>query len=210
MVGVSVRWACVCLVALLLAGCLDGTTKDNVGKPSATDEPVSETTGAIEVLVVTSEVAPVPGAQVVLNDLDQSKLADEAGRVLFSGLEPRAYTIVAAKAGYRALQPQGKVVSVLPGEIAQAKLVLEPVPVVTSESSYHKSLPFRGFISCSAEWIRVATLVNRTQCGKGVNVGGQTVGADPNENASHRWTIENVQIQTIILEAEWLPTIATL
>ena len=192
----------------VLAGCLGGSDASQTQPtPAPSDDPVTESTGAIEATVVTAEFAPVVGAQVVLQDLDQTQISDDRGSSLFPRLQPGAYTLLAAKAGYRAVQPQGLVVDVEAGKLSSAKLVLEPVPVVTAETSYHKSLLFKGFISCSAEWVRVATLVNRSQCGKGVNAAGQTVGADPNENATHLWNIENVQIQTIIMEAEWLPSI---
>jgi hypothetical protein len=192
---------------LLLSGCAG--TPTNLPSPSSTQGqgPADETTGSLQVFVVDAEVAPVFGAQVILSGTDYVATTDEFGGVLFTGLEPIPYTAVAAKAGFRAQQPQGRVAQVMAGEVAEVRLVLEPVVAVTAGTSYHTSYIFKGFVSCSIEWIRVSVLVNRSQCGKGVNVGSSNVGADTNENATHPWYVDNVQIQTLMLEAEWQPSI---
>lgn len=196
-------------VGIIASGCLGGTAPA-VGNDASASSPFalpSDTTGAIDVLVLDPELAPIAGAQVVIDDTELSALTDAAGSARFADIEPGPYTVVAAKAGHRAQQPQGRVVEVVSGEVSEVRLTMEPVVAVTAATSYETTLLFRGFISCSAEWIRVAVLANRTQCGKGVDAAGTNVGGDPNENATHPWMVENSLIQSIVLEAEWQPSL---
>lgn len=191
------------LLAIVLAGCLGGASGPAETSSTGLANDVTDETGALKVRVMDSEQRPVADARVALPALERAADTDAEGVVTFGDLAPEKYTVVVAKPGFQAAQPQGTVIAVEAGVVTELRLRLDPVPIVSDETSYHRTLIFRGFISCSAEWMRVATLINRTQCGKGVNVGTTTVGKDPSENASHAWAIENNQIQTVLAEATW-------
>lgn len=198
-------------MAVVLSGCLGGGGENAPEAASgdvATDESLG--VGGIGVLVITPEFEPIRGAQVLLADLDVSVTTGADGRANFTALAPGDYTVVAGKPGYTPSQERGKVVAVVADAQAEVTLELVPIPVVTAEQAYHETLIFNGFISCSVETIRVAVLANRSQCGKGVAVGGMNYGADPNENASHPWEVENRQIESIVIEAQWEPTVDAL
>lgn len=192
------------LIMFLAAGCADGIEAEDAG-PLPTAPPVrpegaapipepTQDTGAMVVLVVSSEYEPVPTAQVVLAHTEFMQFTDAEGRAVFNNLTPAKYTALAAKPGFTAREDKGKLVEVAAGEITETMLTLEERPKVTKEQSYHSSVPLDGFISCSLV-VNVLNY-NRTLCRGG-----------PNDNPSHPWEVENPHVQTLIMEATWDPTI---
>lgn len=202
---------------LVLAGCLGGgdsgdtvsydpaATKDGSATAPSSADPVEapEGTGSVAVLVVTSEFEPVSGAQVLLADTERAAYTDTEGRAAFSGIEPDSYTVLAAKPGYRAIEDEGKLVEVVEGETVEVSLHLDPVEVVSEDNSYQKSVNMQGFIACSFD----SNLIGYTSyCSRGLAVNGQEIWRDPRDNSTHPWEIDNIQVQSIVVETRWEPS----
>ena len=209
------------IVAILLGGCVGGeptgsspkaaTDGPPIGAAEEAPEPVpTEDTGALAVTVLTSEVQPVGAASVTLTGTSQRAHTDLYGRATFNGLQPGSYTILAAKPGYRTVQDRGRIVDIRAQEITSVKLTLEPVALVTADTSYHRSHPFKGFIACGTEVRPPAIAAQSFPCGRGVSYSGQTVGRDPNDNSTHPFALDNVQVQAWLLESRWTPSQAAL
>ena len=203
------------VVAAVVAGCVGSdvpiTANDAVsGAPHPTAAPEAAPKvdlGSIRVTVVTAEIEAIPDAEVVVSDTPFAAFTDAAGLAVFNDVDPGTYTVLAAKPGYQPVQDKGRIVEVVAGEVADVRLTLDPVVVISANNSYSKTLQFRGFISCSFH----ITLVGYTShCGRGLNVGGQEIGRDPNDNSTHLWQIDGPQVQGVILEAQWTPSNAAL
>ena len=191
--------------ALLVAGCVGGKPPEPDASPQAATS--GSGMGTIEVTVTTTELAPVEGVEVVLFETMFANYTDANGYAVFTDLEPRNYTVVAAKPGFRPVQERGRAVDVLADEVATVKLTLDRVELVTPGTSYYKTIPFNGFMTCS---LYGAVIGYTSYCGRGVTTtSGQQVG-DPNDRTIHPWDVENVQIQTMLFEVKWTPSQATL
>jgi hypothetical protein len=210
-------WALLVVVAI--AGCVeDEAATVSFGSSTPSAPPVTATsaapvaqptveTGSISVLVTDREMVPIGTVEVALVGLDATTFTDAEGRATFNDLQPSSYTVVAAKPGYSPVEKHGRVVDVAAGEITETRLTLEPIAVVDAASSYSATLHFRGFIACSFD----GEIIGYTSyCGRGLNVAGQSIARDPNDNSTHPWSIDNNQIQAFIVEAEWQPSISAL
>ncbi|MBI2078441.1 MAG: carboxypeptidase regulatory-like domain-containing protein [Euryarchaeota archaeon] len=211
----AMRGAGWMVVAALLAGCLeggatdatDGSTSQTIDASQAPKAAPKEGLGSIRVSVVTTEVEPVADAEVVLAKTEHAAYTDAAGAAVFNDLEPGTYTVVAAKPGYQAVQDKGRLAEVVAGEVADVRLTLDPISLIDANNTYEKTLHFKGFIACSFHM----TLVGYTSyCGRGLQVQGQDLGRDPNDNSTHPWTIEGPHVQGVVLEAQWTPSNAAL
>lgn len=207
-------WFVPFTVALaLLGGCMGPEAGPQGAIASGTGAGAAETTaaapapsadlGSIDVTAVTDELEPVPGAQIVIIDADLTAFTDAAGKATFNDLEPGEYTLAASKPAYSTSQEKGIIARVAANEVVEIRFVLDPIAVVTAESSFHRVIPIKGFVACS---VYVAPVGNLDQCGKGLFVNGQTYGADPNENTLHTYPVEAPQIQQIFSEVVWKPT----
>lgn len=132
---------------LLLAGCVGGQSDtppdfDSVAPPAADPGRFSETTGAIEGVVVDDAINPIPNAQVGILSLSLVVVTDAAGAFSFSNLEPGAYQVQASALGY---QSAGQSVDVEEGSVANARFILTPIP--TAEP-FPETQTFAGLIEC--------------------------------------------------------------
>jgi hypothetical protein len=203
------------VLTLLLGGCLAATDPsaspgavggetapaDRSAPPASHDE-----LGAIEVTVVTSELQPVPRAQILLEGTERTLFSGDDGLAVFSGLEPGPYTVIAAKPGHKSTYERGRAVEVIAAETSKVQFTLDPVEVVREGFAYHSTFSFRGFISCS---YAIGGQSASSVCGRGVVVGGSTIG-DPNDNSTHDFPVDNHQVRQFILESEWQPSIGAL
>lgn len=200
----------------LLAGCVDsgGGAPNSSATPTPGGPPLTATakassaiageeTGAISVLVVTTELQPVPTAQVLLADTEFSAFTDAAGAVTFNDVAPGTYTALAAKPGYNPREDKGRVVDVVAGEVAEVKLTLDPVPVTQAESAYYATTPLSGFIGCGIEGAP-GTVGWATYCGRGLQTPVGTI-KDPNDKTLFEVLIDNIQIRSVVLEGHWVP-----
>jgi len=113
-------------------------------------------------------------------------------------------TVIGANA---LVQERGRAIDVLSDDPAEVRLTLDPVQVATAENSYHKTIPFTGFMSCS---FYGAVIGYTSYCGRGVTTtGGQSFG-DPNDKTIHPWDVENNRIATVLWEVKWTPSQETL
>ncbi len=120
-------WMMVALMASIgLAGCIDGSepTNADVG-PSGPEAQFGEDTGAIQGLVQTNELLPIPGAKVATQDESLSATTDEGGAFAISNVEPGQYQIFAAALGFEQVVQR---VDVVAGSATQLNFVLDPVP----------------------------------------------------------------------------------
>ncbi|HLE47314.1 MAG TPA: carboxypeptidase-like regulatory domain-containing protein [Candidatus Thermoplasmatota archaeon] len=200
------------IVVVLVAGCTDSRGSDGNESVAtrASQAPAAAPNsgfGSIRVTVVTTEIEPVADAEVAVADTDRAAYTDAAGVAVFNDLEPAQYTVIAAKAGYQTVQEKGRLVDVLAGEVAEARLTLNPILLVSANNSYYRTVDFNGFIACSFEG---KTIGYTSYCGRGLQVQGQDVGRDPNDNSTHPWQIDGPQVQGVVLEARWTPSFAAL
>ena len=211
------------LSVVALAGCLtenqptatsfSAATSSDAVPPSADVPAPTEDLGALIVVVTTTELIPVEGAFVELRATDRSGRTSPAGDITFNDLDPGRYTVLAAKPGFRAREEEGRVADVVAGTTGELQLVLDPIAIVTPETSYIDVIPLRGYLACSIDaFTGLSTTFGgySNYCGRGVAVGGQVVGANPNDNSSHTWTIQNMQVEGWWFEAVWQPSASAL
>jgi hypothetical protein len=203
--------------ALALAGCVDGGPELSSvsSSPAASSAPpirasttapaaaATEESGSLSIQVLTTELAPVAAAQVTLADTTLAEFTDEAGQVTFNELTPGTYTALVAKPGYRAQQDKGRLAEVQAGEITEIKLTLDPIPVVDATTSYYTTIPLDGFIGCAFEGAP-GTIGYTTYCGRGLQTPAGHI-KDPNDKTLFTVLIDNVQIQSVVLEGNWVP-----
>jgi hypothetical protein len=200
-----------CLAILLLAGCVSGQPEaakenanpDDVAPSNAPDAKATDATGAIDVRIQDDERNPIPKALVEVAATGLVRLTDDAGRASFNGLEPKKYTLLVSKTGYRNPDEKGRILDVKAGEVNQVEITLLALAIVTEETSYYEVEPMQGFIACSVGFY---FLGEWNQCGRGVNVSGTTYFRDPNDNSTHVWTIDNPQYTAWHMEGLWTPT----
>ncbi|MGB1586400.1 MAG: carboxypeptidase regulatory-like domain-containing protein [Thermoplasmatota archaeon] len=119
---------------LALAGC---SSKDAAPAPQEEEVPEGN---AINGVVVTPTIQPIPGAKVTLTPGDAQDTADLFGRFRFDELESGTYRIRAEVDGYEVKQVTVKVTD---GETARPRIVMEPIlPPVAR----HDTITFNGFI----------------------------------------------------------------
>ena len=133
----------VTVAALVFAGC----AKPDGGQPQETvpTEPiVSETTGSIAGLVVSEEVIPLSGAQLLVQETEQSATTDDEGRFAINGLLPATYTVFVSALGYSAHSAR---VDVVANQVTEKTFTLSTVVL---KVPHHESIPFAGRFECSA------------------------------------------------------------
>lgn len=186
------------LGAVFFAGCADaGPSASTLAPdPGKSQDPAAET-GSIRVSVLSSELQPIQGAQVVLAGTDHQALTSADGTVQFTDLLPGPHTVAAAKPGHQPRQPKGVLVTVEAGQVHEVSLQLDPELVASAENTYHTTFPFTGFLSCT---VQVYPLAAQT-CGR------QGVVSDPNGKSNHAWKADSVLAQTLVVEVAWEPTI---
>lgn len=216
------RLLCILAVAAL-AGCVGegkptatsfSTVPTSDAVPPSADVPApTEEFGALSVVVTTADLVPVEGAFVELRGTEKAGRTSPTGDITFNDLSPGRYTVLAAKPGFRAREEEGRVADIVAGTTGKLQLGLDPIEVVTPETSYIEIIPLRGYISCS---IDVFTTIQTTfggysnYCGRGITAGGQTVGQNPNDNSTHAWLIQNLQVEGFWFEAVWQPSASAL
>lgn len=135
------------VATLVFAGC---SKPDNKPAETVPSEPVvSDTTGSIAGLVVNEEVVPVPGAQLLVKETEQTTTTAADGRFAINALAPGAYTVFISAIGYEAHSSRLDVVA---SQITEKTFTLLPVVL---KVPYHESIPFAGRFECSAAFVDV-------------------------------------------------------
>jgi hypothetical protein len=214
------RAALLVATVLVASGCLAGgeplvestsnpqTTRGSappvVATTTADAAAPGEDTGSVSVTVTTTELQPVGAAQVTIAQTELSAFTDTAGVAIFNGVAPGTYTVLVAKPGYQAQQDKGRVVEVAAGEVAEVKMVLNPIEVIDAATGYHSTFPLRGFISCAIEGQDGIVLNRATPCGDYIQPGGVQIG-DPNHKSRFAITIDSVKVLALVVEGKWQP-----
>lgn len=144
------RAALLLAVALLAAGCVG---KD---EPSALDAAVAKVTGpseeelratpgSIQGLVLTPDVAPIPGATVTLLRENRSTTSDARGFFRFEGLANGGYLLTAEAEGYTSRTVQASATN---GTVYELNLTLAPAPRL---EPFTETRELNGFLACGVE-----------------------------------------------------------
>lgn len=144
--------ATLLLVVPLFAGCVGaagsekecGAASTCPGPAGPTAQPalVTESTGAIDGLVVDDSLQPLPGALVGIQGQPLSTSTDVAGAFTFNGLAPGRYVLLANALAYQA---GSRAVDVTVGEVTTVQIVLAPLPTTVP---FPETLQFTGLIEC--------------------------------------------------------------
>lgn len=135
---------------VLLSGCTgsdDGGpagSSSNGPLSSAPEPQPTEGFGSVAGNLTDEEARPIPGAHVGLLATDFEATTDESGRFTFNGVEPGEYNLFAEKIGFVA---DGRVVTVVAGEVADASFSLTSIPV--PKEPYPDLQIFDGYLACS-------------------------------------------------------------
>lgn len=180
--------AALLAACLVVAGCVGGGP---AAAPARTSEAptasASAQTGAIEGLVVDTEEAPIPGADVALLDTSHRATTDAGGRFVFNDLEAGTYRVAASRLGYVST---AKALEVVAGEIASARFVLEPLAV--GDEGFFELTQFDGIVQCSVSFFTP------------INPCGTALGPDVD---SWIFTINrNYTFKEGVFELTWVPT----
>ena len=208
MVSMKTLLACLLLTAFVLAGCASGGEEPNVDELAgeAPELEVTATTGGIRGVVVDEAVRPIKGATVEVMSTDKTMETTESGLFAFSGLEAGTYFIKASHPLYDVQQQNVEVVAGV-AEPAPVKFLLTRVifanPYLTTEK-------FDGYIVCSAGQADVGY---SEECGEGAGVPcvqppapcGR-VGGQGNNQVQYDFTVDNMDLRTIVVELSWEPT----
>jgi hypothetical protein len=205
--------ACLLLTAFVLAGCAGGGGDPDVDELAgeAPELEVTATTGGIRGVVVDEAVRPIKGATVEITSTDKKMETTESGLFAFSGLEAGTYFVKASHPLYDLQQQSVEVVAGV-AEPAPVKFLLTRVifanPYLTTEK-------FDGYIVCSAGQADVGY---SEECGEGAGVPCEDpvtgtpvpvcgrVGGQGNNQVQYDFTVDNLDLRSIVVELSWEPT----
>lgn len=133
----------VTVMTLVFAGCAKpgGQPQDTV---VPTEPTVSDTTGSIAGSVVSEEVAPIQGAQLLVKETEQTASTDDAGRFAINDLVPGTYTVFVSALGYSA---QSARLDVVAKQVTEKTFAMTAVVVGVP---HHTTETFAGRFECSA------------------------------------------------------------
>jgi hypothetical protein len=203
----TLRSFTVCAAILMLAGCAEpaapaaagSSTTTNVNDPGT----FSETTGAIQGLVTDDSLAPLEGAEVALADLGKTASTDAGGRFAFSQLEPGAYVLAAAKAGYKSAVRR---VEVKPGEQAEASFQLIPLP---SDEPYSLTQKQAGMICFGANvgqtLVPEQSLLNQSLTGPLATTPCEMLKSVLGSSSTLTWNLQLNGSTQFLVETAWQP-----
>lgn len=141
------RWsACAAVLALVVAGCADGS-----GTPEEQDgfEEVEadSSTGGIRGVVVDAAIVPVPEATVVLDPGPDAveTVTDAEGRFSFGRLAPGAHFLQVSKYTYETVQ----VSTVVEAGVTDPPVVRVQLTRLSEEEPYSQAFQFSGRVVCS-------------------------------------------------------------
>lgn len=147
---------CLLAAAVLLAGCVAGTSEESAGPDSgagpASPAPaaqVNESTGSIAGLVQDPEGLPLAGVTVTVVETLASARSDAEGRFTFNGIEPGSYRLIGERLGY---EDAASAVKVAADEVAEVSLTL--VPVAVAQDPYHDSVVSTAYVK--ADYVLVS------------------------------------------------------
>lgn len=206
-------WAATAPVLLIvLAGC-SGSGGQGGGGDDTTPPPVvvDDTTCGIRGVVVDEGIRPIANADVRVIGTTLAMNTDEAGNFAFSKVAPGTY-FVQAKHGLYDTQQQSTDCIAGDADPDPVRILLRRV--VFSEP-YIITLPYDGFISCSAGQ---ETIGYSEECGEGVGVPciglpdpipcGR-VGGQSNNEVQFDFFVDNLNVSTVLLEMYWEPTVSS-
>lgn len=126
------RVVAILVLAMPLAGCIDGETAAAAPKSPSTLAPAAEPNvtadlGAITGLIVNEEQVPVSNADINLVGTLFETTSDEAGAFTLNGLEPGPYGLVVTRVGF---EQEGRKVEVVAGEVKRVDMVLTGIVIL--------------------------------------------------------------------------------
>ncbi len=142
----STLLAIVTVAALVFAGCAkpDGQPQDTA---IPTEPTVSDTTGSIAGSVVSEEVIPIAGTQLLVKETEQTASTDDAGQFVINDLLPGTYTVFVSALGYSA---QSARVDVVAKQVTEKTFAMSAVFVGVP---HHTTETFAGRFECSTAFV---------------------------------------------------------
>lgn len=140
--------ALLAVVLTAFAGCVGGEgAPAGVQTSAAGPAEFSESTGAIEGVILDGEAVPLAGAEIAIlgTDVQAATVSAADGRFVLSNLPPGQHVLAAQKLGY---DSASRNVEVRAGESTTVSLALVAIAVV---EVYHRTIPFKGYFDCT--WV---------------------------------------------------------
>lgn len=197
---------------VLLLGLFSGCVGSNDGAPDAAPGDESppavadpgeydDATGALSGIVTDTELVPLGGATLTLQEASVETESAQDGSFSFSRVPPGSYALLAVKLGYTS---SGQRVTVEAGrEATGVKVTLDPLPVV---EPYSLVSFFTGYVVCS---IGQGGVGYSEECGEGLQTDYGTYGKNPNNKIDWKFNITTVEnLETVYLEMDWKPASA--
>lgn len=148
--GVRSVLAIVTVAVLLLSGCASKPKGiSSTDPPVPTDAIVTDNTGSIAGVVVTEEVVPIAGAQLLVQETQDSARTAQDGRFAINGVAPGTYSVLISALGYDA---QASRVEVVAGQVTEKTFTMSAIVV---KVPFHESRPFAGRFECSTAFVDV-------------------------------------------------------
>lgn len=202
----------------VLSGCFSNSS---VPELEASPAPVAaaearfdESTGAVDGLVRDDELQGLAGAKVQIRELEVLTTSAEDGRFSFSFVPPGRYTLEAQKLGFEQTTLS---IRIEPGQVLQARLELQPIPVV---KVYRSVSMWNGHVTCSVGFSAGTYPVAGNlgffseECGHGVQnpATREVIGRNPNNKIDWGWLLTKdadvLNLRTILIELDWTPASA--
>lgn len=183
------------------AGCVDSGGSSGSGASEApTAAPPAdfdEETGALSGTVTDSELQPLSGAELLLEEAKVTAVSAQDGTFAFSSIQPGTHTLLAARLGYSS---QGQKVTVVAGEeLTGVRVLLEPLAVAEARAPV---VQFKGLIVCSIGHAGVLS----EECGEGLGTPVGTFGKNERNKIDWKYNVEDTKdLKTSYLELDWQP-----
>lgn len=160
---VQPRVLLVTAALLLGAGCTAAGPRDAGNSPLAPDAVATAETGAIDGLVLDTELRPVAEAVLLLSPGARSTGTDLNGRFVFNGLTPGEYALAVSAPGFH---PQSRAITIAAEDVLPVRLQLEPLPSLDPHPAvFHQ----RGHASCFVSYRLPVTANGNVFCGNVYN-----------------------------------------